>query len=157
MLRTSNLGFRVFSDAERQELHSAALEVLERGVNRRPCGELRERSLAHAAATGAALSAIDPEYIGLLTLMLPPGTAMERRVASGELVLPDSIGMLGELREIVAHLDVTDCLFRCNHASNYLPVGGHLPEDKAAILASLGKVLEAPESVQLRPESWRLL
>ena len=117
----------------------------------------RERSLAHAAATGAALSAIDPEYIGLLTLMLPPGTAMERRVASGELVLPDSIGMLGELREIVAHLDVTDCLFRCNHASNYLPVGGHLPEDKAAILASLGKVLEAPESVQLRPESWRLL
>ena len=30
MLRTSNLGFRVFSDAERQELHSAALEVLER-------------------------------------------------------------------------------------------------------------------------------
>jgi len=29
MLRTSNLGFRVFSDAERQELHSAALEVLE--------------------------------------------------------------------------------------------------------------------------------
>ena len=117
----------------------------------------RERSLVHAAATGAALSAIDPEYIGLLTLMLPPGTAMERRVASGELVLPDSIGMLGELREIIAHLDVTDCLFRCNHASNYLPVGGHLPGDKAAILASLGKVLEAPESVQLRPESWRLL
>ena len=35
----------------------------------------RERSLVHAAATGRALSAIDPEYIGLLTLMLTPGTA----------------------------------------------------------------------------------
>jgi hypothetical protein len=65
--------------------------------------------------------------------------------------------MQRELRQIVANLDVTDCLFRSNHASNYLPVGGRLPQDKQAMLASLDKVLEAPESVQLRPESWRLL
>jgi radical SAM superfamily enzyme YgiQ (UPF0313 family) len=117
----------------------------------------RERSLEHAAATGAALSAIDPEYIGILTLMLPPGTAMERKVATGQVVLPDSIGILRELREIVAHTEVTDCLFRSNHASNYLPVGGRLPHDKAAMLARLEKVLQAPEMVQLRPETWRAL
>jgi len=117
----------------------------------------RERSLVHARATGEALSAIDPEYIGILTLMLPPGTAMERKVAAGHVVLPDSIGILRELREIVAHIDVTDSLFRCNHASNYLPIGGRLPGDKAAILATLDKVLGAPASTQLRPESWRLL
>ncbi len=117
----------------------------------------RARSLEHGRATGEALSAIDPEYIGILTLMLVPGTGMHRKVAAGELVLPDQVGMLRELREIVAHLEVTDCLFRSNHASNYLPVGGHLPEDKALLLATLDKVLTAPESVQLRPESWRLL
>jgi radical SAM superfamily enzyme YgiQ (UPF0313 family) len=117
----------------------------------------RDRSLIHGAATGDALSAIDPRYIGILTLMLTPGTAMERRVAAGEVLLPDSLGMLRELREIVAHLEVGDCLLRSNHASNYLPLGGRLPEDKARLLASLDKVLEAPESVQLRPESWRLL
>jgi radical SAM superfamily enzyme YgiQ (UPF0313 family) len=117
----------------------------------------RERSLVHAEATGKALSAIDPEYIGVLTLMLPPGTAMERKVATGQIVLPDSLGILRELREIVAHIDVTDALFRCNHASNYLPIGGRLPKDKEAILATLDKVLTAPESTQLRPESWRLL
>jgi len=117
----------------------------------------RERSLEHAVATGDALSAIDPEYIGLLTLMLTPGTAMERKVATGQVVLPDSLGMLRELREIVAHLDVSDCLFRCNHASNYLPIGGRLPGDKEAILASLDKVLDAPQATRLRPESWRLL
>jgi hypothetical protein len=89
--------------------------------------------------------------------MLTPGTAMERKVATSEVVLPDSVGMLRELREIVAHLDVTDCLFRCNHASNYLPIGGRLPGDKAAILAQLDGVLGAPESVRLRPENWRLL
>ena len=117
----------------------------------------RERSLVHAAATGQVLSTIDPEYIGLLTLMLTPGTAMERKVATSQVVLPDSIGILRELREIVAHLDVTDCLFRCNHASNYLPIGGRLPGDKAAILAQLDRVLDAPAATQLRPESWRLL
>jgi radical SAM superfamily enzyme YgiQ (UPF0313 family) len=117
----------------------------------------RERSLIHARATGQALSAIDPEYIGILTLMLPPGTAMERRVATGQLVLPDSIGILRELREIVAHIDVSEALFRCNHASNYLPIGGRLPKDKGDILATLDKVLSAPASTQLRPESWRLL
>jgi radical SAM superfamily enzyme YgiQ (UPF0313 family) len=117
----------------------------------------RERSLVHARATGEALSAIDPEYIGILTLMLPPGTAMERKVATGQVVLPDSLGILRELREIVAHIDVTGSLFRCNHASNYLPIGGRLPGDKAAILATLDKVLDAPAAAQLRPESWRLL
>jgi radical SAM superfamily enzyme YgiQ (UPF0313 family) len=117
----------------------------------------RERSLEHAAATGDALSAIDPEYVGLLTLMLTPGTRMERKVAAGEVVLPDSMGMLRELREIVVHMAVTDCLFRCNHASNYLPIGGRLPGDKAEILASLDKVLAAPAATRLRPESWRLL
>jgi len=115
------------------------------------------RSREHGIATGKALSDIDPEYIGILTLMLTPGTVMERKVASGDVVLPDAIGMLRELREIVANLDVTDCVFRSNHASNYLPVGGRLPQDKAAMLAALDKVLLAPESVQLRPESWRLL
>lgn len=115
------------------------------------------RSLEHARATGEALTAIDPEFIGILTLMVSPGTAMERKVACGDVVLPDSIGMLRELREIIAWLDVSDCLFRSNHASNYLPVGGRLPQDKAVMLAALDKVLLAPESVQLRPESWRLL
>ena len=115
------------------------------------------RSLVHGRATGEALSAIDPRYVGILTLMLTPGTEMDRKVACGELVLPDSVGMLRELREIVAYLEVSDCLFRSNHASNYLPVGGNLPRDKAKMLAALDKVLQAPEAVQLRPESWRLL
>ncbi len=115
------------------------------------------RSLVHAAATGEALSAIDPAYIGVLTLMLVPGTAMHHRVATGELVLPDALGMLSELREIITHTDVTDSLFRSNHASNYLPVGGRLPGDKAAILAQLDRVLDAPEAARLRPETWRAL
>jgi len=116
-----------------------------------------ERSLIHAKATGEALSAIDPQYIGLLTLMLTPGTAMATRVARGEVVLPDSLGMVRELREILAHIDVSDCVFRSNHASNYLPVGGHLPRDKSEMLRALDAVLATPDTAPLRPEGWRLL
>jgi radical SAM superfamily enzyme YgiQ (UPF0313 family) len=116
-----------------------------------------ERSLGHARATGEAFSQIDPDYIGVLTLMLEPGTAITRRVRSGELVLPDSIGMLAELREMIAATNVSDSLFRSNHASNYLPVGGRLPQDKDTMVAALDRVLAAPSLAQLRPESWRLL
>ena len=36
----------------------------------------RQRSLIHAAQTGRVLSAIDPEYVGALSLMLIPGTPL---------------------------------------------------------------------------------
>ena len=116
-----------------------------------------ERSLIHAEATGRALSAIDPQYIGVLSLIVVPGTAMAARVASGSFAVPDAPAMLRELRAMIAAIDVSDCLFRSNHASNYLPVGGRLPRDKAAMVAALDEVLSDPEAVALRPEAWRLL
>ena len=66
--------------------------------------------------------------------------------------------MLRELREIVANTDVTRL-----HSSaattppTTCPSAGDLPHDKEAMLAALDKVLQAPASVQLRPESWRRL
>jgi radical SAM superfamily enzyme YgiQ (UPF0313 family) len=116
-----------------------------------------ERSLIHARATGEALSAIDPEFIGILTLMVVPGTAVAARVASGQFVAPGVLGMLRELREIIAATEVSDCLFRSNHASNYLPVGGRLPADKPAMVAALDAALATPDAAALRPEAWRLL
>ena len=116
-----------------------------------------KRSLIHARATGAALSAIDPEYIGVLTLIVVAGTPMAARVVSGQFAAPGVLGMLRELREIIAATEVSGCLFRSNHASNYLLVGGRLPDDKPAMLAALDTVLAAPQAAALRPEAWRLL
>lgn len=116
-----------------------------------------ERSLIHARATGEALSAIDPQYIGVLSLIVQEGTRIAKRIQRGELVLPDPIGMLRELREMIAYTNVTHALFRANHASNYLPIGGELPRDKERMLAVLDAVLAHPERAQLRPESWRAL
>ncbi len=116
-----------------------------------------ERSLEHARATGRALSAIDPEFIGALSLMVIEGTPLHERIARGEFTVPGPMALLRELRELIAATDVTDALFRSNHASNYLPVGGHLPEDKARMLAILDAALDDPDRVRLRPEEWRAL
>lgn len=115
------------------------------------------RSLEHARATGAALSAIDPEFIGALSLMVVEGTPLYERVSRGDFVVLGPLALLRELRELIAATDVSGALFRSNHASNYLPVGGRLPEDKEAMLAALDAVLADPARVRLRPEAYRAL
>ncbi len=117
----------------------------------------RERSLEHAQATGRALSAIDPEYIGILSLMLEPGTRITAQVERGEFHLADPLTLVRELREIIANTDVTHAIFRSNHASNYLSVGGTLPENKEALVRALDLILERPERARLKPEAWRAL
>ena len=51
----------------------------------------------------------------------------------------------------------TNCVFRSNHASNYLPVKGTLPEDKERILEAIEGVLRAKDRGILRPEFMRAL
>jgi len=116
-----------------------------------------ERTHEHAIETGRALSAIDPEYIGILSLMLESGTEMTEAVRSGSFVVPEPLDLLRELREIIANIDVTHAVFRSNHASNYLPLRGTLPEDKQALLDGLDRVIDQGSRAQLKPENWRAL
>jgi radical SAM superfamily enzyme YgiQ (UPF0313 family) len=116
-----------------------------------------ERSLEHARATGRAFSAIDPDYIAMLSLMLVPGTPLAEAAARGEFVVPGPDAILRELREIIAATDVTDAVFRTTHASNYLALEGTLPEDKEALLAALDRILALGSSAPLRPDWSRRL
>jgi radical SAM superfamily enzyme YgiQ (UPF0313 family) len=116
-----------------------------------------ERTHEHAVGTGKALSVIDPEYIGILSLMLESGTEMTEAVRSGRFVVPRPLDLLRELREIIASIDVTHAVFRSNHASNYLALRGTLPEDKGALLEALDRVIDAGGQARLKPESWRAL
>lgn len=111
-----------------------------------------EQSEEHARDTGRALSLLDPDWIGLLTLMLVPGTPLARREERGEFKLPDRFGMLGELRGILAGIEVQSARFSANHASNYLPLRGDLPRDKAKLLALVDEILEAGDDRRLKPE-----
>jgi radical SAM superfamily enzyme YgiQ (UPF0313 family) len=115
----------------------------------------RERSQIHAEATGRVLSAIDPEYVGALSIMLIPGTPLHDDYEAGRFVLIEPPEMLAELRAMIAHTHLTDGLFHANHASNYLPIRAKMPEDKAATLALIDEALAG--KIRLKPEFLRAL
>lgn len=116
-----------------------------------------ELSAEHAEATGKLVSAMDPEYLSLLTLMLVPGTELERQHREGTFELMGPEALLAEMRGIIGHTEgLTRCVFRTNHASNYLPLAGTLSRDKARLLEALDRAL-AMGPAAFRPEKWRAL
>lgn len=115
----------------------------------------KEKSLEHAKATGELLSAMDPDYIGALTVMLVPGTPLHEEYERGEFVLPDEFGFLRELREMIYHTNISRGLFFSNHASNYLPIKARLPRGKQDALDQIDRALNG--NVELKPEWLRAL
>lgn len=113
----------------------------------------RDRTREHAIETGKVVSRMDPRYISCLCVTPVPGTPLHEQVESGtfEMITPEET--LEELRLLVEHLDLSGAVFRSNHASNYLPLGGRLPVDKERLLAAIAQA-EAGE-VPLKPEYLR--
>ena len=108
-----------------------------------------DRSSVHAAMTAQALSAMDPEYVGALSLMLVPGTPLYEQWDRGEFALPDEWQLLSELRVMIESTAMTG-VFYANHASNHLPLRVRLPRHKASALALIDGALRG--DVSLRPE-----
>lgn len=115
----------------------------------------RKRSQIHARETGRVLSAIDPEYVGALSLMLIPGTPMFDDHDAGKFELIEPPEMLAELRTMIASTNLSKGLFHANHASNYLPIRARLPRDKDATLHLIDQALAG--KVGLKPEYLRAL
>ena len=115
----------------------------------------REGSSAHAAATGALLSRIDPDFVGALTLMLPPDAPITKEFRDGVLSMPSQTELLAELEILFSHTNLTKGMFTANHASNYLPIRAHLPQDKEEVMVLIRKALDG--KISLRPEWMRAL
>ncbi|NVB83290.1 MAG: radical SAM protein [Kofleriaceae bacterium] len=112
-----------------------------------------ERSAEHAAGSAALATAMDPHYLAALTLTVVPTTPLAKLATRGDFQLPDVAQLLGELRTFVDGARPTDALFRTNHASNYLPLGGRLPRDRERIVDVIDRALAG--DVALRPERLR--
>ena len=113
----------------------------------------KEKSLAHAKATGELLSAMDPDHVAALTVIPIPGTPFWDELEKGEVDLPDALGMLREMREMLAHTDLSGGVFASNHASNYLPVRVQLPGGKQEALDVIDAALRG--EISLKPEWMR--
>lgn len=113
----------------------------------------RQRSQQHARATAKVLSAMDPDNIGALSLMLVPGTPMHEAHRAGRFAVLEPMELLSELRTIFAGTHLSRGLFHANHASNYLPIRARLPKDKTTVLAYIDQALKG--EVDLKPEWMR--
>jgi len=116
-----------------------------------------ELARAHAEDTGKVLSEMDPDFVGALSLMVVPGTPIEKEIETGKLVLPTPFGMIEELETIIKHSNFTHCFFASNHASNYLPLRVRMPEEKEETLKRIRDVLKKRDPALLRPEYYRAL
>ena len=112
-----------------------------------------DRSEDHARATAQLVTDMNPAFFAALTVTVVPGTPLAQLQRKGRFEVPPVPELLRELRGMVAHARPTDALFRTNHASNYLPLGGRLPRDRERILEVIDAALDG--RVKLRPERAR--
>ena len=112
-----------------------------------------DRAEEHARATAELVTAMDPEFFSALTVTVVPGTPLDRLRIRGKFQVPAVPALLRELRTMVDLARPTSALFRTNHASNYLPLGGRLPDDRERIVSTIDAALAG--KIPLRPEFLR--
>lgn len=139
-----------------------AAEMLEAGVRLREAGmDLwvmvilglgggGEASLRHIEETVAMMNTMRPRHLSALTLTIPEGTELYEDHRAGRFQLISPAESLLEIRRLVEVLTCDPLHFTCDHASNYLPLKGSLPQDREKFLALLDGALAGEHA--LRPE-----
>lgn len=115
----------------------------------------REKWHEHAARSAEVLSKMDPDYLGTLTLLIEPNTEMYNEVKSGRFELLNPKEIMAETLELIENLELTNCVFRSNHISNYVSLGGILPADKEKLLEEIKYA--AKGEYEYRDDSYRTL
>lgn len=115
----------------------------------------REKISENAIESAKLISAINPDYVGFLTLMLEPGTPIYKDIKNDifHVLTPEEV--MFELREFLENIEVTNCIFRSNHASNYMSLSGTLPRDKDKLLVDIDLALK--DKHKYKQEEYRRL
>ena len=94
----------------------------------------------HAIETAKAINAIKPTMLGAICLMLYRGSELKEEFERGEFTPMPPAGLMRELGEIICRLDLpadSECIFRSNHVSNYVPLKATLPAEKDKLMADI--------------------
>jgi len=109
----------------------------------------REHLQANALETAAALNAINPDFIRLRTLAIPPGIPLYEDYTAGRFVKATDTEVARELLLFLEALSGVTSTIRSDHILNLLPeVDGKLPQDKARLLGVVRAYLALSPELQ---------
>ena len=112
-----------------------------------------DRSDEHARATADLVTRMNPAFFSALTVTVVEGTPLYQLAKKGRFTVPPVPALLRELRTMVSEARPTHAVFRTNHASNYLPLGGQLPRDRVRIVSVIDAALAG--EIPLRSDASR--
>ena len=96
----------------------------------------------HAIQSGTMISESEPSYVGLLTLMVEPAAPLYKDIKEGKFKFLEPMDVIRETILLLENTNVTKpCVFRSNHASNYVSLKGTLPQDRDDMINGLKSVL----------------
>jgi radical SAM superfamily enzyme YgiQ (UPF0313 family) len=107
----------------------------------------KKYSVDHIKETAKVVSAVSPDFLAALTLIIEDGVYDEfmKKFDEPFETLDDSL-ILNELELLLNDINPTaSMVFRANHASNVYSIGGSLPEDKQKMLSLVRNLKEHPE------------
>jgi len=114
----------------------------------------QERSHEHAISIASIVNRIKPQNLNALTFTPVPGTPLFRKVQEGGFQLLDPFDTLEEMKIVIENISI-DVNFVSQHASNYLPLKGTLPQDRDEIIHTIDHILKTRNKGYLRSEQVR--
>jgi radical SAM superfamily enzyme YgiQ (UPF0313 family) len=103
----------------------------------------------HAVESGKMIAEMNASYVSFLTLMLEYPAPLLEKYQSGEFKLLTAEEVL---KEAAIMLDYArpekPCVFRSNHASNYVSLKGDLPRDNDRMIAALNRAMADTELIK---------
>lgn len=95
----------------------------------------------HVLSTARMINEMRPRHLSAMTFAPAAGTPLGEDVLAGRFRVCTPEQILQECRLLVEHLDADPLHFTSNHASNYLPLKGGLPEDREKFIDMLDRAL----------------
>ena len=96
----------------------------------------------HILSTAQIINQMKPRHLSAMTFAPAKGTPLGDDVLAGRFKVYGPDHILEECRLLIQHLDVDPLHFTSNHASNYLPLKGSLPQDREKFLSLIDQALE---------------
>ena len=97
----------------------------------------------HAVESGKMIAKMNASYVSFLTLMLDPVAPLYKDWKEGRFKLLKAEEVLQEAAIMLDHArPEKSCVFRSNHASNYVSLKGNLPEDNDRMIEALRRCMK---------------